>query len=222
MFFPLWDINKARRFPWLTWLLILANIGVFIHEVRLGEEIQGFVASFGLVPGEVGRGITLDRHLPRTQLLPWFSHMFLHGGLAHLAGNLWFLHIFGDNVEDRVGPFRYLVLYLGAGLVAALTQVVSSPDAMIPMVGASGAISGVLGAYVLYYPMARIKTLMIILPVSIPAFLFILPWFALQVAHGYGWLGDPASQSIAWWAHIGGFVGGAVLAMLLKSNATPR
>lgn len=214
--FPLRDLNPRRHFPWVTWLLVLANLGVFLWELSLGAHVEGFVATFGLVPERIGAGGLPAVSSLEQVVLPWFTHMFLHGGWMHLLGNLWFLHIFGDNVEDRLGPLRFLVLYLSAGLLAALTQVAMSPGEAAPLVGASGAISGVLAAYVLYFPTARILTLFFIILVPIPAFLFIGVWFLLQVGNGTGYLGGDLGQSIAWWAHIGGFVAGLVLGLLLN------
>ncbi len=216
---PLRDLNPTRSTPWLTWLLVLGNIAVFVYEVSLGDAVAGFVRQYGLVASDMTSQIAKSGFSPERNLLPWVTHMFVHGGWLHLIGNVWFLHLFGDNIEDRLGRGRFLVLYFGGGLLAALTQVVVSPASVTPMVGASGAISAILAAYLLYFPKAPILTLFFIFFIPLPAFLFIGVWFAMQLIYGQGALESGLQDSVAWWAHIGGFVGGLVLAILLKKRA---
>ena len=151
--------------------------------------------------------------------------MFMHGGWLHLLGNMWFLFIFGDNVEDRLGPFRYGVFYLLSGVAAATAQILSAPDSVVPMVGASGAIGGVMGAYAVFYPKARVDLLVFLgffaTRVAVPAALMLLYWFAIQVLAGLPSLGG-GGGGVAFWAHIGGFLAGAAWAVLewLRSPAT--
>lgn len=225
---PLRDNIKARKAPLINYLLIALNIAVFAHELSLGEGINQLFLDFGLVPYEMTTGLRKNGFSVLGHVVPWFSSMFLHGGWLHLLSNLWFLHIFGDNVEDRLGKGRFLALYLGGGLVAGLAQVIVSPDSTVPMVGASGAISAVVGAYLLLFPSARVLTLIPIFIIfyfaQVPAFVFIGLWFALQVLYGQAALTDAtAAGGVAWWAHIGGFVAGLFLALLLRTGSvTPN
>ncbi len=225
--FPLRDEIKSQTIPWLNYLLMAANAAVFAYELSLGDAINGFIFEYGLVPWEMTRGIAENGFAPQTHVFTWFSSMFLHGGWLHILGNMWFLHIFGDNVEDRLGRTRFIVLYLSGGLVAGLAQVISSPGSAMPMVGASGAISAVVGAYFVLYPKAKVLTVVPIFIlfyfIRLPAFLFIGVWFALQMFSGYASLTEGGDGGgVAWWAHIGGFAAGVVLALTLKSGTTPR
>ncbi len=220
---PLRDNVRSRRAPLVNYLLIAINVAVFFHELALGDEVEGFIAAYGLVPWEMTRGIAADGFSPMRHAVPWLSSMFIHGGWMHIVGNLWFLHIFGDNVEDRLGRGRFLVLYLSGGLVAALAQVITSPASTLPMVGASGAISAVVGAYLLLYPRARVLTLIPIFILfyfaQLPAFVFIGVWFLIQLFYGYAALSETTAQGgVAWWAHIGGFAAGLVLSLALRSG----
>jgi membrane associated rhomboid family serine protease len=207
---PLRDRNPVTRPPVLVWSLVAANITVFLFEVylRLARGpglLEAFMNTYGAVPA---------RFAATWDITPLLSSMFLHGGLLHLIGNLWFLWIFGDNVEDRLGRVRFLLLYFGTGLVAALTQIVLAPQSTVPMVGASGAIAGVLAAYVRLFPRARVLTLIPIFIfiqfVELPAFLFIFVWFGLQLVQGTLSLGTLGANTggTAFFAHIGGFVAG--------------
>jgi membrane associated rhomboid family serine protease len=196
-----------------------ANIGVFAWEVSLGEAVDPFIGRFGLVPWNMTHGVTKHGFSLGMHVVPWFSSMFLHGGWLHIIGNMWFLKVFGDNVEDRLGKARFLLLYLSGGIMAGLAQVISAPEAAVPMVGASGAIAAVLGAYLVFCPGARVLTLFPIFVlfyfVQIPAAVFIGLWFVLQLLSGTAALSEQASGGVAWWAHIGGFVAGLVLAFVL-------
>lgn len=214
---PLRDTVPSETVPVITRLLIAANVLVFLYQAGLGPAGEGFIRFYGLVPRRV--------HLDRLGTLgPLFTSMFLHGGWMHLLGNMLYLHIFGDNVEDRLGHFRYLVLYLLAGVVAGVAQIAINPHSGLPMVGASGAIAGVTGAYFLFFPRARIVTLVPIFVffqiVELPAVFFLFFWFAFQLLLAIGSLGmETAVGGVAFWAHIGGFLAGMVLGPVL---ARPR
>ena len=187
--------------------------------------MDGFIIRFGLIPWNMTSGLSQNGFSVSANVVPWFSSMFIHGGWLHILGNMWFLYLFGDNVEGRLGKGRFLVLYLCGGLVAGLAQVISSPGEVTPMVGASGAVSALLGAYLVLYPRAKVLTLIPIFIlfyfVNLPAFIFIGIWFLIQLLYGYASLGS-TSGSVAWWAHIGGFVSGLFLVLLLKAGTTPR
>jgi membrane associated rhomboid family serine protease len=204
--FPIRDTIRSRSFPLVNLALIAVNVLVFLFQSSLSQ--QGFmriIQQYGLVPAQ----ISLQRPF---ELFTIFSSMFMHGGWFHLISNMWTLYIFGDNVEDRMGSARYLVFYLLAGIVAAVTHVFFTPDLQQPTVGASGAVAGVLGAYFLLFPHSRVVTFIPIffLPwfVQIPAFIYLGIWFFSQLANGV--MLNQAMGGIAWWAHIGGFVTGLV------------
>lgn len=225
--FPLKDEIRSESTPWLTWLLITVNAAVFSYELSLGEALNDLAMTHGLVPWKMTRGISENGFSVQDNVTPWVTSMFLHGGWLHFLGNMWFLYIFGDNVEDRLGRGRYLALYLSGGLLAALTQVVASPASPLPMVGASGAIAAVMGAYVVLYPRARVFSVIPIFIlfyfVRIPAFIFIGVWFGLQFLQGYAsLLAGTETGGVAWWAHIGGLLGGILLALILRSGTRPR
>jgi membrane associated rhomboid family serine protease len=209
---PLRDTIPTVRVPFVTYALVATNVVVFLYQLRLGDAVEAFMHTYGLVPREL-----------RRDLGPLLTSMFLHGGWMHLLGNMLYLHIFGDNVEDRLGHLRFLVLYVTAGAVAGLAQVLIHPTSSVPMVGASGAIAGVTGAYFLFYPRARVVTLVPVFVflhvVEIPAFFFLFFWFAFQLMLGVGSLGSQVMGGVAFWAHIGGFVAGMILGPML---ARPR
>jgi membrane associated rhomboid family serine protease len=211
--FPLRDTVRSRSFPFVNVLLITANVLVFLLEVSLGPRgMDSFFAAFALIPAQ----LSLAQPLTIVTLL---TSTFLHGGWFHLISNMWTLFIFGDNVEDRMGPFRYLVFYLMAGAFAGMVQVAFGPASGIPTVGASGAIAAVLGAYFVLFPRGRVVTFLplFFLPwlVEIPAFVYLGIWFVSQISSGLvglGAAGAPASfGGIAWWAHVGGFTFGLLL-----------
>ena len=210
--FPISDENPTRRFPILTILLIAANVAVFfLWQVKSGLEYSVQVA--GLVPIQLS-------HFSISGVLHVFTSMFMHGSLFHLLGNMWFLWIFGDNVEDEFGRIQFLIFYLLSGVAGAVTQVVVHAQSMVPMVGASAAISGVLGAYLVLHPRARVKMLIWFQFVRIPAWFYLLIWIGLQV------LSQTQSQEtsgagVAYFAHIGGFVMGILLAILLPRSRYP-
>jgi len=209
---PLRDVNRARSVPIVNYTLIVLNSLVFIYELLLGPDVEAFFYEFGFVPRRFFEAFGWG------EVLTLFTSMFLHGGWVHFLGNMWFLHIFGDNVEDRMGHGRYLAFYLLTGLIAGLTQGILSMGSGIPNIGASGAISGVMGAYLRFFPGARVLTLVPVFffyeIVEIPAFVYLFLWFILQFFQGTFSLaaGTTGAGGVAWWAHIGGFVGGLLLA----------
>jgi membrane associated rhomboid family serine protease len=219
---PLWDANPHRRAPVMTVTLILVNLAVFAYEVRLAMagRMGPFVLEYALVPRRLLAGGDEG-----AQWLTVLTHMFLHGGFAHVLGNGWFLWVFGRSVEDRLGPAGFLLLYLLAGVAAAALQVLATPYSPLPMIGASGAISGVLGAYLILFPTAWIYTLVpwIVPIVPVPAFLFLVLWFVVQAFNGFGALLDSRlGGGVAWWAHAGGFVAGMGLLLLARNQARRR
>jgi membrane associated rhomboid family serine protease len=218
---PLRDSLQSRSFPWVTVLLILANILVFMAVSQLGAADGALVEGLTFVPRRffAWRGETLAL----ARWLPLFTAMFLHANLFHLVSNLWFLWVFGDNVEDRLGHGRYFLFYVLCGVASFLVYGLSVPGSRIPALGASGAISGVLGAYLFLFARVRILTLIpiIIIPwlVEVPAFVFLGVWFLLQFFYGTV---APSAGGVAWWAHIGGFVVGFALAgVLARPRAQP-
>lgn len=224
---PLKDDNPRRSIPVVTILLVVANVAAFLYQVSLGPRAgQELVIELGMIPARVPAVLTgqvpLSLKAIQWAFSPLLSSMFLHGGWLHLIGNMWFLWIFGDNVEDYFGHFRYLLFYLICGVGAGLTHTVANLSSTMPSVGASGAISGVMGAYIVFYPRARILTLVPLLvlffTVRLPAMVILGYWFAIQFLSGLGSLGMRASGGVAFWAHIGGFVLGALIALAAKET----
>jgi membrane associated rhomboid family serine protease len=216
--FPLRDNIPSRRFPFVNYLIIIANVFIFVKEMQLAQTggLEKFIFSHGLIPARFMQD-------PLLHLTDIFTSMFLHGGWAHVIGNMWFLYIFGDNVEDNLGHIRYFFYYLLMGVGAALTQVFAGPQSQLPMVGASGAIAGILGSYCVLYPTARVETFFVLVifvrVVEIPAFFFLGFWFLVQMLNGVGSLtsslrGDMGG--VAWWAHAGGFISGFVGILLFR------
>ena len=222
--FPLRDNIPARRFPAVNVGLIIVNVALFAYEFMLGAGLDGFIQQYGFVPARF-MVAQAENILDLPRFLPVFSSMFLHGGLLHLISNMWMLWIFGDNVEDSMGHGRYLFFYLLCGVVSVFAQTGADPSSFLPLVGASGAISGVLGAYLLLYPRARILTLIPIFilfyTVELPAYIFLGFWIILQMLQGYAHMlntGGPVSAGVAWWAHIGGFTAGVLLINVFKEK----
>lgn len=218
---PIKDTIRARSFSFINWLLIIANGVIFFYETSLNQnELSRLIATFGLVPARIELYNPLSWY-------PFLTHMFLHGGWVHLISNLWILLIFGDNVEDRMGSGRYLTFYILGGIAAGLLQSWISLDPTIPSIGASGAIASVMGAYVLFYPKARVLTLvpLFFIPwlVELPALIFLGIWFITQLYSGVLSLSTGASQwgGVAWWAHIGGFMFGLIAARLFAQRRQP-
>ena len=212
---PLKDSTPRSTAPVVTAALIVINTLAFLYELTLPERLeQAFFMSYAMVPARLTHLLTAHAPLDVT-LLPFLTSMFLHGGWLHLIGNMWFLWVFGDNVEDRLGHFSYLVFYLVCGIGAGLAHVVMNLGSRVPSLGASGAISGVLGAYIMLYPGARVLTLMPLIifwfTVEIPAFIVLGWWFVIQFLSGISSVGARSSGGTAWWAHIGGFLLGVGL-----------
>jgi len=226
---PFRDNIPSRTFPLVTWSIILANVLVFIYELSLPvPELESFIALNGLVPAKLeSLGGAPGAVLAGTgKSIVW--SMFLHGGWLHLIGNMWYLWIFGDNVEDRLGHLRFLFFYFACGFVASLVHVLFNLDSQVPSIGASGAIAGVLGAYLVSHPFARILTivpLFLLWPIlELPAVLVIGSWFLVQFLYGVGSLteGQTLAGGVAWWAHIGGFGAGLILVGLLAKPVKRR
>jgi membrane associated rhomboid family serine protease len=219
---PLRDINHATTRPIATYAILALNALVFVYQLTLDPRAeQGFIVEHGFVPRVLSGGDELGA------LTAALTSMFMHGGLMHFASNMWFLHVFGDNVEDSLGTGRYVAFYFVCGLVAAGAQYAIKPDSAIPMVGASGAIAGVLGAYLKLFPHARVLALIPIFIIftvrELPAVLFLAIWFGFQLLQGVGSLGATMQGGgVAFFAHIGGFVAGVVLAMVLGGRGGPR
>ncbi len=207
--FPLYDTVRSHKFPFVNLVLIVSNILVFLYEQRLSPtELERFVFSWGFVPAHFINN-------PSATWMTIFTAMFLHGSWLHLLGNMWFLYIFGDNIEARLGGMRYLVFYLLSGVAAVLLQTYILTSSQEPMIGASGAIAGVLGAYLISFPRSRIASLVPILfiftIVEVPAVIFLIFWFVIQIYSGLFVMQGANATNIAWWAHIGGFVFGAII-----------
>lgn len=215
--FPLSDSIKSKSFPLVTITFIAINIYVFFKELVSVNPDQ-FVNTYALIPSSVHLGN------PQT-LIPFVTAMFLHGGFLHIISNMWFLWIFGDNVESYFGKIWYTALFLGAGLAGNILQFFLSPHSTIPMLGASGAISGVLGAYYILYPHSRIKTLvpifLFITVIDIPAVIYLFYWFFIQLFSGIASIGSINQNvgGVAFWAHIGGFISGILAAQAAKNES---
>jgi membrane associated rhomboid family serine protease len=220
---PLWDKIPRSSWPVVTTAIIAANCFVFFQELTAGPaEREQIIAAYALIPA---RSTAFVEGVPvgfTGGVLPFFTSMFLHGGWMHLIGNMWFLWLFGDNVEDRVGHWRYVLLYVAGGLAGAVTHWVFNPASQVPTVGASGAIAAVMGAYLITFPGARVVTLIPIIifltTVEIPAYIILLYWLLLQFLSGAASVGvaDPTQGGVAWFAHIGGFLAGIPLMLLLR------
>ena len=240
---PVGDFLKRRTTPYVNWTLIAINVAVFVYmltldqrpDIRVGNlmtsEADRFLLEWGYVPACLTDTLGYDTDVSTAALaqlcpadenrnyLQVFSSMFVHAGWAHIAGNMLFLWVFGDNIEDRLGHLRYLVFYFVCGVAAAALQTGLSPDLDVPAVGASGAIAGVLGGYLILHPTAMVQVIILPLfffPFFVPAVLLIGFWFVSQLFAGFAELGQAATGSgVAWWAHVGGFIAGAVLLLIV-------
>jgi membrane associated rhomboid family serine protease len=218
---PIRDINPTQRFALVTAALIVINCAIYLYEVMLGTEAaESFIAVFALVPRNLFYHHTQSAIPAGVTLL---TSMFLHGGLLHVAGNMLYLWIFGNNIEDSMGRIRFLIFYFLCGTIAAYGHAVMNATSAVPMIGASGAVSGVLGAYLVLYPRARVLTLLIfgffIRTVEVPAMFVLLFWFFLQFVSAL--LSKEPGQGVAWFAHIGGFLAGMTLIGLFKRRSVP-
>ncbi len=207
---PIRDTQRTSRFPIMNWLIIIANVLAFMLEYFTSTSFSNqFVSTFALTPANVSLSSPVT-------LLPFFTHMFLHGSWYHLLSNMWFLMIFGDNIEDRLGSFRYLGFYLLGGISAALLQYFVDPTLSVPTLGASGAIAAVMGAYFVLFPSSRVVTFIPIFIfggfIRLPAIVYLGVWFVMQIFSGFSSFvigsGTDATSGVAWWAHVGGFLFG--------------
>jgi len=223
---PLKSMMMRRSVPIITILLIIVNVLVFYHQITLSNAAnEAFIRSYGVVPLKMKLALAGYRYPLVEAFLPLVTCMFLHGGFLHILGNMWFLWIFGGAVEDRMGPIPYLLFYFICGIGSGIAQAVFSWGSNLPSIGASGAISGVLGAYVVFFPAARILTLVplfvFFFTAQIPAIVFIGLWFLIQFMSGVSALNAPRAASlggVAWWAHVGGFVLGVLLAKVFEGG----
>ena len=217
--FPLYDTARSRKFPLINLLLIGANAFAFFLELGMTPgELEAFIFANGLIPAQLLGN-------PPAEWMTIFTSMFLHGGWFHIISNMWVLYIFGDNIEARMGAMVYFVFYLLSGVAAAFLQTVVDPASQVPMIGASGAVAGVLGAYLVLYPRSRIASLVpiffIFTIVELPAFVFLVFWFISQLYSGLFALQGSAG-GIAWWAHVGGFLFGIFIALIFGRRAAYR
>jgi hypothetical protein len=215
---PIRDTIRSQHKAVVNTALIGINILVFLLQLSQGSDLDRFVYYYGLVPARYTEPRLAAYFTLGQQIFSLLSFMFLHGGFWHILGNMWFLHIFGDNVEDRLGPLRYGLFYVACGLASGVSHLFLNPHSNVPTIGASGAIAGVMGAYFLLYPRSRVLTLIpiIIIPwfVEIPAFFFLGFWFVLQFINAAG--SHAQASGIAWWAHVGGFVFGMIFLKLFQ------
>ncbi len=244
MVLPLGDVERTRIVPVATWVLMALNVAMYMVELELGATFQ---TSFAATPYEITRGIDIERPFPLTiepdevdGLMPVkpgnrmieqgpgpypialtiLTAMFLHASTLHLVGNMLFLWIFGDNVEEVLGAFRYILAYLAFGVAGTLAQIVAAPDSLIPTLGASGAIAGVMGAYIIWFPHNRVRVLFFNFLTEMPAFLVIGAWILIQIAGGYGSIAHLGEVGgVAYLAHIGGAVAGLVVGVCFRDRA---
>ena len=229
--------GPRRRIPWVTWGLIATNVIIFLYQVSLGPGAPAFMFAYSVVPIAVTHGIpqtsipgvpaNLPFHTPNPVYLTLITSMFLHAGWLHIGGNMLYLYIFGDNVEDRMGHIPYLLFYLFCGVIAGITQIAIDPNSSIPSLGASGAIAGVLAAYLVLFPFAGVRTIIFIFIfftiVMLPAIVLIGLWFILQFFDGIAALShvQQGMGGVAYFAHVGGFVTGLVITLLLRARLRP-
>jgi len=218
---PLKDLNPRLTLPFMTVVIILVNTAIFLWEfyvdISLGPQAEHqLINTLGMIPARIPLALTSHQVTFGQAFLPLLTSMFLHGGWFHLIGNMWFLWIFGDNIEDHLGHFNYVVFYLVCGVGASIVHTIANLGSTMPAVGASGAISGVMGAYVVLFPRSQVLTLVPIFfffTVRLPAVIFLGYWFLIQFFSGIGSLGVQTQGGVAVWAHVGGFVLGALLVL---------
>ena len=221
MFIPLNDENPTAGKTYVTIALIVINILVFLWSyLRSAEGFQVVMFQFGMIPAEIMHGIELTPQFSSPIYFTPFTSMFMHGGFLHLAGNMLYLWIFGDNIEDTLGHLKFLIFYILSGVAAALSFAFIKPGSTVPMIGASGAISGILGAYLIRYPQARVYTLFwflfFIRIIPVPAFFVLGFWFILQVISGSSAIAYAKGGGVAWFAHIGGFIFGVLVFLIFR------
>ena len=218
--FPLYDTVRSHRFPAINLILIVINALAFLYEIQMNPSaLKEFIFEWGLIPARLLSN-------PSAAWSTIFTSMFLHGGWFHIINNMWVLFVFGDNVEARMGGIRYLIFYLLCGVAAVLLQTYVLPSSDVPMIGASGAVAGVLGAYLILFPRSRIASLVPILfiftIIEIPAVIFLLFWFVSQLYSGLFAIQGGGGSGIAWWAHIGGFIFGIIMVFFFRTRTTYR
>ncbi|NUO07795.1 MAG: rhomboid family intramembrane serine protease [Candidatus Brocadia sp.] len=223
---PIRDRNPSGSFPLVTVSLILVNVLVFLFELSLGTRLDSFLFQFGIVPIKVIYSADIPGSNFANTYFPFLSYMFLHGGFVHLIGNMWFLWIFGDNIEDRLGRIQFILFYFICGIGSAIVHVYFNRQSGIPCVGASGAIAGVLGAYMVTFPRARV---LVVLPlfiiwqiIELPAIFVLGFWFLIQFFTGAATISSAHGGGVAWWAHIGGFVLGIILIKIFPKTRYRR
>lgn len=221
---PLKSETPRNSFPLIVLLLIIANIFIFLHEISLGKALEAFINQYGAIPSKM----LSEKTDFFTRFYPLITSIFLHGSWMHLIGNMWFLWIFAGSIEDRIGHFRFIIFYLACGIAGTLAHIHTNPASNIPTIGASGAISGILGAYFILYPFARILAAVpiffFIYFVKVPAFFFLGLWFLIQFFSGTSPITaeESAAGAVAWWAHIGGFTAGIILTPFFLIGAKNR
>lgn len=225
--FPLRDDIQSESFPIVSILIIVSNSFMWMYEISLGPRLEDFLWQYGLVPLHVVAYDSFRGGFFGNAFIPMFTSIFMHGGWMHIIGNMWFLWIFGDNIEGRLGHFKFFLFYLLCGIGASVIHVVSDPASRIPTIGASGAISGVLGAYLISFPHARVLTLfiffIIIRIIEIPAFAFLIFWFVFQFISSASQVSvQQDAGGVAYWAHMGGFVVGIALLLLFPKKNAPQ
>jgi membrane associated rhomboid family serine protease len=218
---PIRDRNPSGTFPYVTIGIIIVNILFFLYELSLGSGLGEFIMKFGVVPLKVRYYFQASDLTFISTFFPFISSMFLHGGFIHLIGNMWFLWIFGDNIEDKLGHFRFIAFYFLCGIIASCVHVFFNSQSNVPCIGASGAIAGVLGAYMITFPRARVVTIVplfvFIQVMELPAIVVLGFWFVIQFFNGAASITASASGAgVAWWAHIGGFAAGITILYIIR------
>ncbi len=218
MFFPLKDENPTKTFPFMTVLIIVANVIVFLIELAYGHNRGYLIAKYGVIPYEITHAVDINPTVFLGPYINLITSLFLHASFWHILGNMWFFWIFGNNIEDVVGHFKFLIFYLLGGIAASLMQILLTASSTIPVIGASGAVSAILGAYMIKFPRARVKTLLFIFifvtVINVPAITFIGIWFFIQLLSSLG----AARGNVAWYAHIGGFLFGLFTIRLFQKK----
>lgn len=228
MLFPLYDENPTKSFPWVTFSLIIVNVLVFLYELSLQSagKLPQFFQTAALIPYEITHVVKLTPGVTNIGILSIFTSMFMHAGWLHIIVNMWYLWVFGNNVEDSLGHIKYLFFYLLCGIGGGIGHIIAQPNSPVPTVGASGAIAGVLAGYLILFPTARIVTILpifiFIQIVRVPAILLIGIWIMIQIVSGMGSLSSQASGGTAWFAHVGGFVTGIILILLFSKKTVQQ
>ncbi len=218
---PIKDRNPSGTFPYVTIGIIVINVLIFLYELSLGPGLGKFIMKYGVVPLKVSYYSQASDLTFINTFFPFISSLFLHGGFVHLIGNMWFLWIFGDNIEDKLGHFRFILFYLLCGVIASSVHVFFNIQSKVPCVGASGAIAGVLGAYMITFPRARVVTIVpvfvFIQVMELPAMVVLGFWFVIQFFSGAASItASTSGAGVAWWAHVGGFAAGVIILYIMR------